>query len=204
MDSIAFTGLCAFVFGLAVGAHAGPVARRLWNKRLSSQARAARDLALGAAVAQFTIAVVAVAAAARLGAWLTVERSPGVGASAALLALGAFLAAAALIRTPSCAEDPRLASGNQAFPAAYRIAILDARPWLLTLVFTMQLPPPGNWEEGPRYAVLIFFGCLTALLAHALLGRIIGKPMSASWARAANFVAALIIIALATYGLTGS
>lgn len=204
MDSIDLARLCAFVFGLAVGVHADPVARRLWDRRLSREIRAARDLALGAAVAQFTIAVVAVAAATRLRAWLVVEPTLSIGASATLLTLGAFLAADALFRTTPSGEDLRLATGNQAFPAAYRIMILNARPWLLTLAFAAQLPHPDNWEEGPRYAVLIFLGYMMALLSHALLARMVDKPMSKSWSRAANLVAALIIGALATYGLLGS
>jgi hypothetical protein len=202
MDSMDLHGLPALVFGLAVGGYAGPVARRMWDQGLSRDIRAAKDLALGAAVACLTIAVAAVAVAARLAAWLADGEPLRIVASTVLLALGSLLAAIALLRSPARGREGAFAPGHALLPAAYRITMGDPRPWLLTFAFALQLPPPHTWEEGLGYAVFIFAGSLLGLLAYAVLARLVGKPLSAASYRAVNIAAALVVIALAVAGLT--
>jgi threonine/homoserine/homoserine lactone efflux protein len=192
----------AFLFGLAVGAAIGPIALYVIHVGLTRGLRAAIDCALGVAVADFTYAVVALAAGARLEGWLAEQRSALTGASSAILiALGAWLAWAAWTRPPARYDETRFAGRVTGFATTYALTIANPLTILLFVSFAGQLHLTRQWEDAPYYATIIFLGSLPAQLAYAFIGAGMHKLLQPSTIRRANLLSALAIAAFGAYGL---
>lgn len=196
-----FAGLRALAFGASIGLAVGPIALLIVNVGLTQGLRRASACALGAAAADFSYALLALALGAQLESWLLDQRTAfELSSGALLLVLGIRLAMSAR-RCVARSKAPADASHSIGIGATYLLTLANPLTILLFVSFSGQLPLAGAPAATLGYALLIFLGSLPVQLVYAMLGSTLHSSLSPTGVRRANLAAALAIAAFGVYGM---
>ena len=193
-----FSALRAIAFGASLGLAVGPLALLIVGIGLRRGFRRAAACALGVACADFTYALLALAAGAQIERLLTPWRTVFEQASGLILAaLGLWLAASARRADDSGVATPR----SVGFTGAWLLTLANPLTVLLFAAFSAQLPVAGAPEAVLGYAALIFLGSLPLQLGYAATGALLHRGLPLHWAQWASLASALAIVGFGLYGV---
>lgn len=197
-----FAALRALAFGASLGLAVGPIALLIVNVGLRHGMRRASACALGVAGADFSFALLALAAGAQLERLLSDQRTVFELASAVLLAgLGIWLAASTWRRNARMSSAPPDANPSIGFVGTYLLTLANPLTIVLFLSFSGQLPLAGAPVAVLGYAILIFLGSAPLQLAYAAMGAGLRTGLPPAWVHRANLVSALAITGFGVFGI---
>lgn len=193
--------LRALLFGATVAAAIGPIALLIIHNGMRHGLAAALASAAGVAAADFVYALAAFAAGSQLVTLLAREqRLFAVAASAALVALGLWLAQGAL-RTQG-APAGRTRARRVGFRGTFLLTLANPLTIALFAGFSGQLALSAPWTDALYFAAFIFAGSLPVQACYAFVGASVRRfAPGPGVIHALNLASSLGIIAFGTYGL---
>ena len=199
--------LKAFVFGVTLAVAIGPIAILIINRGLTYGFRSGLMSGMGAALADFTYALVAFAAGSVLVGYLHVNHAYfSWVASGALLLFGLWMMAGALRRPPvgvsiSPGQSPRNDIGY--LTSTYLLTIVNPLTILAFVGFSGQLiTPVFQLWQAVILSLAIFLGSLLIQTVLASMGATMGRYVkSPAVIRVLNLASSLCIIGFGIGGL---
>lgn len=195
----------AFLFGLTIAAAVGPIAVLIVTYGISFGPRVGALAGIGAALADFTYALVAfVAGQAILPLLDRNARWVHLVATLVLVAFGAWMLWGAL--RPKLGREP----GGMAEPGTprrplmtvYALTIVNPLTVIAFLGFAVQLPLAGSLVRALAFSVCLFAGSLLVQLAFGLGGAGLGRAFSRGpWVRVLNGLSGAGIVLFGLWGL---
>jgi threonine/homoserine/homoserine lactone efflux protein len=194
--------LRAFLFGITVAAPIGPIAVLLVRTGLNHRYSAALSGALGVALADFTYALVALSAGSGLAVVLqTHQREIQLAASALLIVLGLWLAAAAMRKVDPLPGTDSAAAQAPGLLRLYVLTLANPLTILLFIGFSGQMVAGGAAGIAAG-ALFLFLGSLIVQASYATLGALLQRWLtSPHLVRAFNTASGLGVAAFGVYGL---
>jgi threonine/homoserine/homoserine lactone efflux protein len=197
--------LRAFLFGITIAAAVGPIAILLVTYGISFGPRVGALAGLGAALADFTYALVAfVAGQAILPLLDRNARWVHLVASAVLVAFGVWMVWGALRRKPNAEEGAAAATDRLRRPlmTVYALTIVNPLTVIAFLGFAVQLPLAGSFLRALAFSASLFAGSLLMQLTFGLGGAALGRIFSRGpWVRVLNFLSGAGIGIFGLWGL---
>jgi threonine/homoserine/homoserine lactone efflux protein len=172
------------LFGITLAAAVGPIALLIVSLGARLGFGTAARAACGAALADFSYALLAFIAGAALLARLQHFETPiRIGGAVALLALAAWMLLGALRAPPEGSR--REAAGDRARPflGTYLLTLVNPMTIVVFVAFAAQLPLAGSAGRAPLLALCVAAGSLGVALGFAcagsLLSRLFARPARA-------------------------
>jgi threonine/homoserine/homoserine lactone efflux protein len=197
------TALKCVLFGITLAAAIGPIALLIVNLGARLGFGTAARAACGAALADFSYALLAFfAGAALLGRLRRYETPIRVGGAVALLALAAWMLQGAL-RTPSDRpSQPAAGDRSRPFLTTFLLTLVNPMTIVVFVAFAAQLPLAASAGHTPLLALCVAAGSLAVGLGFAYAGALLSRLFArAARARLLQVVSAAGIMAFGIHGL---
>ena len=196
--------LKSVAFGLAVAASIGPIALLILGTAATRGLAAGCFAALGAALADFTFALLAFSA----GAWalpLLAAHAQAVRIVAACVLIGfAFAMIVREIRAGG-ATEAAASRPSGALLSTFLLTLVNPMTIVIFAGFVPQLPLAGSLPTAAWLAAGLFAGSLAVQLALAISGRLLGAALPGrGWRRSINLAGGAGIFAFGVAGLLSS
>ena len=196
--------LRAFLFGVTIAAPVGPIALLLIHIGLNHRLSAALAAALGAALADLTYAVLALAAGSGVFALLHAhDRNIRLGSSLLLILLGFWLALRAL-RMPAASTDGAEKPKNRAptLVQLYLLTLANPLTILLFVAFSGQMTGGASVGAVLYGSLWLFLGSLTVQAGYASFGAALRRWVTTpSAVRKINAMSGFAIAAFGVWGI---
>jgi threonine/homoserine/homoserine lactone efflux protein len=195
--------LRAFLFGVTIAAPVGPIALLVIHTGLNHRLSAALCAALGVALADFTYAVLALAAGSALVGLLHAHQSAFQFASSGLLILlGLWLAARALHKPASTASGAEPTTRAPGPIQLYLLTLANPLTILLFAAFSGQMSVHGGVGAVLYGSLCLFLGSLAVQTGYASFGAALRRWVTTpSAVRKINAMSGAAIAAFGVWGI---
>lgn len=195
--------LKAFLFGITIAIAIGPIALLVVSTAIGHGFFAGSRIALGAALADFTLAGVAFSAGEVVTAALTgIGQALPIFSALVLMGFGGWMVRSALRRAGEGTPE-RPVAGPRPVGTLATLLLTLANP--LTIIGFVAFALSGLPRMGPggiaAHALAVFLGSLIIQLALAGTGAGLSLVLSPSLVRALNLASGLGIVGFGVYGL---
>jgi putative LysE/RhtB family amino acid efflux pump len=197
------TALKCVLFGITLAAAIGPIALLIVNLGARLGFGTAARAACGAALADFSYALLAFSAGAALLARLQRYEAPiRVGGAVALLTLAVWMLQG--VMRPPAEAPPREAAGDRSRPfvTTFLLTLVNPMTIVVFVAFAAQLPLAGSAGRAAVLAACVAAGSLAVALGFAWAGALLSRLFArGSRARLLQVVSAAGIMAFGIHGL---
>ena len=196
--------LKSVAFGLAVAASIGPIALLITSTAATRGLAAGCFAALGAALADFTYALMAFSAGALLLPLFAAE-ARAIRIGAAIVLIGFATAMFAREFSPRATDPAAAGSLVRALSSAFLLTLVNPMTIVIFAGFVPQLPLAGSLATAAWLAFGLFAGSLTIQFALAVSGWLLGSTLPGrGWRRSINLAGATGILIFGVAGFFSS
>jgi len=191
----------SFVFGATLAAAVGPIAVLILNYGIRAGLRHGVAAGFGAALADFTYALIAFSIGSALMDRLTrYEQTVPAMSALVLVALGVWVALRAA-RSVDNPLDRQAEDFSRPLLTTFLLTMVNPLTIVFFTTFSTQLPVQSSRLAAVAFAISLFLGSLLIQLVFAAGGATLARYVSRpAWIRAMNVASG---VAIAAFGLVG-